>query len=158
MATITDNSQNFNFAERTAKRIAEESIWEQYSSRAKFHLTTMSKSLAELAEKTFPSDDYNNKAYQEAIIKSLTDTISPEIGVKDFWLKMGEEGCKSLEIENGHLNFYLENGKLIDIRPYTQAIVFEAHSSYYKQRQLERSEKIKEAKRQLNQLMKEIRK
>jgi hypothetical protein len=144
------------FAQRTAQTTAAQNVWQQYNSQAKFNAKSMVKSLEELAGKTFPSDSFNSNAYQEAIVQSLTETISPEVGVKDFWKAMGKAGCKKLQIVEGHLNFLDAKGGKIDITPYTQPIVFEAHSSYYRQRQLERETRITEARKQLHELLKEI--
>lgn len=144
------------FAQRTASTVATTNAWQQYNADTKFNSKSMVKSLEELAGKTFPSDNFNSNAYQEAILESLTETISPEVGVKDFWAKMGKAGCKTLRIENGHLNFYDAKNKKMDITAYTQPIIFEAHSSYYKQRQLERESRITEARKQLQELLKEI--
>ncbi|GEM_PF-3402099 len=145
------------FAQRVGERMQEENQWQQYNGEAGF-LPEIEKSLAMLAEKTFPTDIANRHAYQEAIVKSLTQTLNPEIGIKTFWTKMAEIGCKTLRIENGHLNFYSAKNTRIDITPYTQPIVFEAHSSYYDQRLLERKERIGEAKKELQQLLAEINK
>lgn len=144
------------FAERTEKRLQEENQWQQYNASAKFLADKMQESLETLAKKTFPTDKINRQAYQEAIAKALVETLSPEIGVKDFWAKMAENGCKELKIEDGHLSFYNNKKEKIDITPYTQAIIFEAHSSFYEQRILEREERIEEAKKQLESLMEEI--
>ncbi len=144
------------FAQRTAQTTAAQNVWQQYNSQAKFNAKSMVKSLEELAGKTFPSDSFNSNAYQEAIVQSLTETISPEVGVADFWKAMGKAGCKKLQIVEGHLNFLDAKGGKIDITPYTQPIVFEAHSSYYRQRQLERETRITEARKQLHELLKEI--
>jgi hypothetical protein len=145
-----------SFAERTASRMAVENTWQQYNSRAKFNSRSMVKSLEELAAQTFPSDAFNSNAYQEAIVKSLAETISPEVGVNDFWKAMAKAGCKTLAIVDGHLNFYGSDEQKLDITPYTQPIVFEAHSSFYKQRQLERETRILAARQQLQALLKEI--
>lgn len=145
-----------SFAQRTATTVAAANVWQQYNAEAKFNAKSMVKSLEELAGKTFPSDNFNSNAYQEAIVDSLTETISPEVGVKDFWKKMGTAGCKTLRIVEGHLNFFDDKGKKMDITAYTQPIVFEAHSSYYRQRQLERETRILEARKQLQELLKEI--
>ncbi len=153
MATTETKS---TFAERTATRTAQENIWQQYNTEAKYNRKSMVKSLEELANKTFPSDAFNSNAYQEAIVKSLTETISPEIGVQDFWKALGEADCQTLQIINGHLNFFDSKKTKIDITPYTEAIIFEAHSSYYKQRQLERETRILAARQQLQSLLKEI--
>lgn len=144
-----------SFGQRVEARQHEENIWQSFGSEAKFNAKSMVKSLEELANATFPADAYNSNAYQEAIAKSLTETISPEVGVNDFWKAMANAGCKTLRIEAGHLNFYADKEKL-DITPFTQPIVFEAHSSYYRQRLTEREARIMEAKRQLQELLKEI--
>lgn len=146
------------FAQRTAQTTAAANAWQQYNSRAKFNAKSIVKSLEELAGLTFPSDSFNSNAYQEAIVQSLTETISPEVGVADFWKAMGKAGCKNLEIVNGHLNFLDATGNKIDITSYTQPIIFEAHSSYYRQRQLEREARITAARQQLHELLKEIHK
>jgi len=148
--------KTLSFGERTEQRVSEENQWQQYNAEAPFHAAEIQKSLEILAGKTFPTDTENRSAYQEAILKSLTETLSPEVGVKDFWAKMAEAQCETLKIESGHLNFYDKKGKHIDITPYTQAIIFEAHSSYYDQRNIERQERIEEAKKQLMELVKEI--
>jgi len=153
MATTKTKS---TFAERTAEHQAQENVWQQYNADAKFNARSMVKSLEELANQTFPSDAFNSNAYQEAIAKSLTETISPEVGVKDFWKAMGKAGCKTLRIVDGHLNFFDSKKAKIDITPYTQPIVFEAHSSFYKQRLLERESRILSARQQLQDLLKEI--
>lgn len=164
MATTTVNKKNTkaakasSFGERTQTRVAEENQWQQYNATAKFLPGEMNKSLQALAEKTFPTDELNRRAYEEAIVKSLTETLSPEVGIKDFWEKMAEAGCKELNIEDGHLSFYNNKKERIDITPYTQPIVFEAHSSYYDQRVMERAQKIVEAKKQLEDLLEEINK
>jgi len=147
-----------SFGARTAARMAQESAWQQYSAEAKFNATNMVKSLEALAKIAFPLDAFNSNAYQEAIAKSLTETISPEVGVKDFWKAMGKAGCKTLRIIDGHLNFFDGKSKKMDITSYTQSIVFEAHSSFYKQRLLEREQRILEARMQLQALIKEIHK
>ncbi len=162
MATLTPNkktkktAKTNTLAQRTEARLAEENQWQQYNSAAKFFPGEMDKSLHALAEKTFPTDELNCRAYEEAIVKSLTETLSPEVGVKDFWGKMGEAGCKELRIEDGHLSFYVSKKERIDITPYTQPIVFEAHSSYYDQRVMERKQRIEQAKNQLQDLLSEI--
>lgn len=150
----TKNTQTF--AQRTASTVASTNVWQQYNADAKFNSKSMVKSLEELAEKTFPSDNFNSNAYQEAIVASLTETISPEIGVKDFWKKMGDAGCQTLRIVEGHLNFFDAKENKMDITAFTQPIVFEAHSSYYTQRQMERETRIIEARKQLQELIKEI--
>jgi len=155
MATIKTRK---TFAQRTAARTADEHAWQQYHARAKFNGRSMVKSLEELAQKTFPVDAANSRGYQEAIVRSLSETISPEVGVKDFWKAMGKAKCKTLDIENGHLNFLDAKGEKIDITPYTQPIIFEAHSSFYKQRQMEREARIMMARRQLKSLLEEIHK
>ena len=154
--TSNISPQKLSFAERTANLQAQENAWQQYNSDTEFHVKNMVKSLEELAAKTFPTDSFNSNAYQEAIVESLTKTISPEVGIQDFWKAMGQAGCQSLRIDGGHLNFLDEKGQKIDITPYTQPIVFEAHSSYYRERQLERERRIMEAKMQLQSLLKEI--
>lgn len=156
--TQTTGNQNLTFAQRTEKRMTEENQWEQYNSRADFYVGNIQKSLEILAQKTFPTDSMNRKAYQEAIVKSMTETLSPEIGIKDFWEKMGDAGCTTLEIIDGHLNFFNAQNERMDITPYTQPIVFEAHSSYYEERIIERKERIKEAHQQLEDLIREINK
>lgn len=153
---IKNNFSKTSFAERTADLIAQEHSWQQYNSEAKFHSKNMLKSLEELAAQTFPTDTFNSNAYQEAIVESLTKTISPEIGVKDFWKAMTEANCKTLSIENGHLKFFTIDKTKIDITPYTQPIVFEARSSFYRLREAERENRILEAKKQLQELIQEI--
>jgi hypothetical protein len=157
---MAKNNQNpattSTFAERTAEMVAQENAWQQYNSDARFYAKNMVKSLEELASLIFPTDNFNSNAYQEALVESLTKTISPEIGIKDFWKEMGKSGCKTLRIEDGHLNFLDEQGQKIDITHYTQPIVFEAQSSYYRQRQLEREKRIMIARQQLQELLKEI--
>jgi hypothetical protein len=143
-------------AERAAARLAEENSWEQYNSETKYDGRSMQKSLKDLALKTFPADPVNCVAYQEAVVQSLTETISPEIGIKDFWKAIGKDGCKFLKIEFGHLNFYAKNGNRLDITGYTQPITFGAESSIYSERLEERAQKILEAKKQLTELMSEI--
>lgn len=155
MATTKTNP---TFAERTASRVTQENVWQQYNSAAKYNAKSMLKSLEELAGKTFPSDAFNSNAYQEAIVRSLTETLSPEIGVEDFWKAMNKAGCQTLQILDGHLNFFDPKNAKIDITPFTQPIVFEAHSSFYKQRLLEREKRILEARQQLQNLIKEIHK
>lgn len=152
----TTNTQTASFADRTAAQTATNNAWQQFNSAAKFNTKNMLKSLEDLANQTFPTDSFNSNAYQEALVQSLSATISPEVGVKDFWQAMGKAGCKTLAIVDGHLNFYAAGNQKIDITPYTQAIVFEAHSSYYKQRQQERAERIAAARSQLEKLLKEI--
>lgn len=147
-----------SFAQRTAETSAAQNVWQQYNAEAAFNGKDMVKSLEELAAKVFPSDSFNSNAYQEAIVSSLTETISPEIGVKDFWKAMDKAGCKTLRIVDGHLNFFNAGDEKMDITSFTQPIVFEAHSSYYKQRQSERESKIMEARKQLKELLKEIHK
>ncbi|MCC6643223.1 hypothetical protein IT411_00570 [Candidatus Peregrinibacteria bacterium] len=146
------------FAEDVAARQERENSWQSLHAEAKFNGKSMVKSLEELADSTFPADAYNSNAYQEAIAKSLTETISPEVGVKDFWEAMSKNGCKTLRIEFGHLNFYDAKNQKMDITPYTQPIVFEAHSSYYRERQAQREARIMEARKQLQDLLKEIHK
>lgn len=148
--------QKQSFAQRTAETVASQNIWKQYNSQAKFYAENMTRSLEELAKQTFPTDEFNSNAYQEAIVKSLVETISPEIGIKDFWKEMNKSGCKTLSIIEGHLTFFDAKTTKIDITPFTQQIIFEAHSSYYKQRMLERETRIMEARRQLDSLIKEI--
>ncbi len=145
-----------SFAQRTAQTTAAQNVWQQYNSQAKFNAKSMVKCLEELAGETFPSDNFNSNAYQEAIVQSLTETISPEVGVKDFWKAMGQADCQKLAIIDGRLNFFDGTGAKIDITPYTQPIIFEAHSSYYRQRQLEREARITAARKQLQELLKEI--
>ncbi len=153
----TKNAQKSDsFADRTKKQFEKENVWQRFKSEAKFNLTDIISSLQDLAQNTFPEDKFNIAAYMEAILNSLTENISPEIGVKDFWLKIGEIGCETLKIENGHLNFYKSDNSKIDITPYTQPIVFEAQSSFYKQRQMERKSYIETAKKQLTELKKAI--
>jgi len=144
--------------ERAAARIKQENQWEQYNSATKFDKKDLRGCLELLSSKTFPSDEINRKAYAEAIAKSLTETLSPEVGIKDFWEAMGKAGCKELKIEDGHLSFYGAKKEKIDITPFTQAIIFEAHSSFYKQRKIERAERIKQAREQLETLISEINK
>lgn len=159
MATSKTTTQNnVSFAERTASRVASENVWQQYNAEAKFNAGNMIKSLEELAKLAFPSDAFNSNAYQEAIVTSLTQTISPEVGVKDFWKSVGQDGCKSLRIIDGHLNFFNDKAEKMDITKYTQSIVFEAHSSFYKQRLMEREQRILAARSQLQDLLKEIHK
>ncbi len=152
----TATASNSSFADRTAQTEADKNQWEQYNAAAKFFPGQIDKSLEAIATKTFPTDALNRKAYEEAILKSLTETLSPEVGLKDFWNAMSEAGCKELRIENGHMNFYGTKKERIDITPYTQPIVFEAHSSYYEQRNQERAERIVKAKQQLQDLLQEI--
>lgn len=155
---MTTTKTKSTFAERTAAHQAEENVWQQYNAEAKYNAKSMVKSLEELASKTFPSDAFNSNAYQEAIVKSLTETISPEVGVKDFWKAMGKAECRTLAIVDGHLNFFNSEKAKIDITPYTQPIIFEAQSSFYKQRLLERETRILAAREQLQDLLKEIHK
>lgn len=154
--TKNKNPEKATFAARTAAEQAKQNVWQQYNSQTKFNAKNMVKSLEDLANQTFPSDTFNSNAYQEALVKSLSDTISPEIGVQDFWKALNKAGCQTLAIVDGHLNFYAANNTKIDITPFTQPIVFEAHSSFYKQRQLERSERITAARGQLQDLLTEI--
>ncbi len=158
-ATKTKNikkvAQKLSFAQRVEQRLTTENQWQQYNAGTKFVSGDMEEILKILATKTFPTDTQNRKAYQEAIATALTQTLSPEIGIKDFWNRMGEAGCQEVKIEDGHLNFYNKQGK-IDITPYTQPIVFEIHSSFYDQRAIERTHRIEEAKRQLEELITEI--
>lgn len=156
--TKTKTSNNGTFAQRTAARTASENVWQQFNAETKFQTKSMIKCLEELAGKVFPTDNFNSNAYQEAIAKSLTETISPEVGVQDFWKAIGKAGCKTLRIIDGHLNFFDAKNAKMDITPYTQPIVFEAHSSFYKQRQMERESRIQEARTQLQELLKEIHK
>jgi len=156
--TKTKKQTSSTFAERTAARTASENVWQQYNAETKFNAKSMVKSLEQLANMAFPTDAFNSNAYQEAIAKSLIETISPEVGVKDFWKAMGKAGCKTLRIVDGHLNFFNSKGEKMDITPYTQPIVFEAHSSFYKQRLLERENRILTARMQLQELLKEIHK
>lgn len=155
---VTPGAQVLTFAERRAKLVEQENAWQQYNSEAPFYTEDMIQSLEKLANKTFPTDSFNSNAYQEAIVESLSKTISPEVGILDFWKAMGKAGCQNLLIEDGHLNFYTKNHQKIDITHYTQPIVFEAHSSYYRQRQLDRENRILEARKQLQELLKEIHK
>lgn len=154
--TKNKKDQKATFAERTAAEQAKQNIWQQYNSQTKFNAKNMVKSLEDLANQTFPSDSFNSNAYQEALIKSLTETISPEVGIQDFWKAMSKAGCKTLAIIDGHLNFFGDKNAKIDITPFTQPIVFEAHSSYYKQRQMEREARITAARGQLQNLLQEI--
>jgi phosphopantetheinyl transferase (holo-ACP synthase) len=156
---LTKNSKKktktSSFGDRVAKRITEQNQWQQYNSAAKFYADDIDKSLDILAEKTFSTDVASRNAYKEAILKSLTETLSPEVGVKDFWKAMAKADCTHVQIENGHLKFYKDD-QAIDITPYTQPIVFEAHSSFYEQRMVERKERIEEAQKQLKDLLAEI--
>lgn len=154
--TKNKSTTKMSFAERTAAEQAKQNVWQQYNSEAQFNAKSMVKSLEELANKTFPSDAFNSNAYQEAIVKSLTETISPEVGIKDFWKAMDQAGCKTMRIVDGHLNFFDSKKTKIDITAYTQPIVFEAHSSFYKQRQMERTSRIMQARAQLQELLQEI--
>ncbi|HRY90858.1 MAG TPA: hypothetical protein P5229_00740 [Candidatus Gracilibacteria bacterium] len=154
---MPSQTQNSTLAQRTEEKNKQENAWEQYNSDTKFDAKDILKCLKVLAEKTFPNDDVNTAAYQEAIIQSLTETLDPGLGIRDFWKAMTEAGCKTLKIEEGHLNFYSGKTK-IDITPYTQPIIFDAESDIYKERLLERKEQIKEAKRQLEELLNEIQK
>ena len=156
MARTKTAQNNTGFASRAEAQAEKENVWQRFKSESKFNLTDMLSSLQDLAQNTFPEDRFNIAAYMEAILNSLTENISPEIGVKDFWLKMGEAGCQTIQVENGHLNFYKADKSKIDITPYTQPILFEAQSSFYKQRQLERKERIEAAKKQLAELRAEI--
>ena len=156
MINMSKQSNQLSFAERTAQTVAEQNVWQQYNAEAEFNTENMVETLEELADKTFPSDSFNSNAYQEAIVNSLTGTISPEVGVNDFWRAMGKAGCKTCQIVNGRLNFFDNQGEKIDITPYTQPIIFEAHSSYYEQRQIERKERIDKARAQLQELLEEI--
>lgn len=158
MAPNKNTSQTITLADRTAERLAKENVWQEFSSKANFHPEDMTRSLQELAEKTFPTDEFNSKAYQEAIATALAETISPEIGVKDFWMNIGKAGCMKLAIIDGHLNFFDSKNEKMDITAYTRPIIFEAHSSFYKQRLLERQQHIKEARQQLDELIQEIHK
>jgi hypothetical protein len=47
---------------------------------------------------------------------------------------------------------------MIDITPFTTPIIFEAHSTLFDQRQLERKQNIEKAQKQLKELMDEIQK
>lgn len=152
---MATNKNKISFAQRTAERLEQENQWQNYNAETEFDFE-MTNSLENLAKQIFPFDDFNNKAYQEATVQSLTETISPEIGVKDFWQAMGEKECKSVRIIEGRLNFFDKKNQKIDITSFTQPIIFEAHSSYYKQRQIEREQKIAEAKQQLQELIEEI--
>ena len=80
----TGTSQTSGFAQRTEQRIQAEKPWQQYNSGTEFHPGDIQKSLQALAEQTFFNDSINRNAYQEAILKSLTETINPEIGIA-FW-------------------------------------------------------------------------
>lgn len=157
-STKTNSTSKKTFAQRTAETRASQNVWQQYNAEVKFNEKSMVKSLEALAENVFPADSFNSKAYQEAIVNSLTETISPEVGVKDFWKAMSKANCKTLRIIAGHLNFFDAKGEKMDITAYTQPIVFEAHSSFYKQRQAEREQRIMEARKQLKELIKEINK
>ena len=154
--TSSTQDQSASFAERTAARVAQENVWQEYNAEAEYNASSMLTSLEELAKLAFPMDAFNSNAYQEAIVTSLTATISPEVGVRDFWEALEKAGCKKLRIIGGHLNFFDSQEAKIDITPYTQPIIFEAHSSFYKQRLLEREQRIHEAKTQLQSLLKEI--
>lgn len=155
MPSNKQDPKNSTLAQRTEEMVKQEHAWEQYNSNTEFDANDIQKCLKSLAGKTFPNDDINAVAYQEAIIQSLVETLDPGLGIKDFWKAMAEAGCKTLKIEEGHLNFYSGKNK-IDITPYTQPIIFEVHTDVYKQRQLEREEQIKQAQRQLQELMAEI--
>jgi len=150
------SKETLTFAQRVEQRLAQENVWEQYNSEAKFNAKDMADTLKILAQQTFPTDAYNGQAYQEALIQSLVSNISPEVGIKDFWKAMGEAGAKTTKIENGHLNFYNAKNERMDITAFTQPIVFEAHSSFYKQRQMEREKLISKAQKQLSELISEI--
>lgn len=151
-----DNSKNnLSFAERAAQSFQAQNSWQEYNGFSKFY-KDIEKSLKGLAENIFPTNEYNQRAYEEAILASLAETISTEIGVKDFWAAIANAGCKELKIDNGHLSFYKNKKEKLDITPYTQAIIFEAHSSLSEQRALERKQKIEKAKQQLEELLEEI--
>ncbi len=152
---MATNKNTTSFAQRTAERLEQENQWQNYNAEAEFDFE-MTNSLGNLAKQIFPFDDFNSKAYQEATVKSLTETIFPEIGVKDFWQAMGEKECKIVRIIEGRLNFFDKKNQKIDITSFTQPIIFEAHSSYYKQRQVEREQRIAEARQQLQELIEEI--
>jgi hypothetical protein len=156
--TKTQKKGGKSFADRTAATTAAQNVWQEFNAEVKFDGKSMVKSLEALAAQVFPTDSFNSNAYQEAIVNSLTETISPEVGIKDFWKAMNKAKCASLRIVDGHLNFFSAKNEKMDITKYTQPIVFEAHSSYYKQRQAEREKRIMEARKQLKELIKDIHK
>jgi hypothetical protein len=158
MASTQQPTSALSFAERTALTAQKENQWQSFNSKqqVKFYPDNLRRTLKEIGDQLFPGSEYNSNAYQEAILNALSSTISPEIGVIDFWGKLTDLECEYVEIDNGHLNFFNAEGARIDITPFTQQIVFEAHSSYYKQRQKERLAAIAEARLQLEQLKKEI--
>ncbi len=156
MATDNTKTSNLSFAERTAQTQAEENSWQEYNTKTKFYPDHIRKTLEELADQVFPNDAYNANAYQEAILDALVQTIRETLGIRDFWAEMADHECEYVQIDNGHLNFYNAENQKIDLTPFTQKITFEAHSSYYKQRQKERREAIAAARAQLSQLKKEI--
>jgi hypothetical protein len=149
-------AKKLSFADRANQTYQTQNQWQDYNTTARFYGKNMQKSLEILGKKTFPKDEVNSKGYQQAIVKSLVETLNKEIGIKDFWQRMSEAGCKELKIENGHLSFYADQNQKIDITNYTKPIVFDLHSSFYKQRKLERKQRIEEAKQQLEELMREI--
>lgn len=156
-ATQTKTTKkDLSFAQRAEQHLAEANQWQTVEAETKYIGSNMQKCLGELGDAIFPGNRESSSMYQEAIIASLVETISPEIGVLDFWKAIGKDGCSKVKIEQGHMNFYDSKNKLIDITKYTQSIEFYANSSFYDERMKERIAKIEEAKRQLAELMNEI--
>ncbi len=150
--------KDLTLAQRTEQRLAEENRWQMFDAETKYVASNMQKCVKNLGDIIFPYNEYNSNIYQEAIVNSLTETISPEVGIKDFWKNMGKDGCKTVKIEEGHMNFYDAKNKKMDLTKYTQPIVFYATSNLYEQREIERQKRIIEAKKQLEELMAEINK
>ncbi len=158
MAIEPQNTTTSSFAQRTEQTRTASQTFKRFAGQAKFYPDNIRKTLQELGTQMFPNNEYNNKAYQEAIVMSLTNIISPEIGIRDFWSDMTDHEAEIVRIENGFMKFYNAENQQIDITQFTQPIVFEAYSSYYKQRQKERKIMIELAKQQLDQLKNEIHK
>lgn len=142
------NSTKVNFISNYLKAQTEEQSWTLHNGAIPYQ-TDIVTTLKLLAENVFPNDSYNSVAYQEAIINAISGTLSEEVGIIEFWKKMGEQGCKSVSVMSGHLQFFQADNSEISITPYTKKIVFEAQSSFAKERARQRNAKIAEAKSQI---------
>ncbi len=153
---MATKNKKTTMSDRAQTRVKKENRWQIFEAEAKFISGDMAKCLKTLADAIFPNNEYNSQIYQEAIAGSLIETISPDLGIYDFWKALKKDDCETVKIENGHMNFYTKKSTKIDITKYTQPIIFPATSSLDEQRKMERTKKIAEAKKQLEELIKEI--
>lgn len=150
-------TQTTTLGQRAEERVAQENAWQQFQCQVKYN-KDMATCIKNIGDTLFPDSPKNSSIYQEAIIKGLTSTIQEEVGILDFWKKIDNAKCKNVTIEDGQMNFYNEKAEKIDITTFTNQLEFPANSSVYDQREIERKNQILEAKKQLEELLKEIRK